>query len=330
MSFNLKNLNMTCAPMYNAQNNNEIMGYMCNSREGFESSSASKSLPSKPLPSKPLPRQTPLIQCKPDPSAAPYPNYDLPKSFPSPVYQNKNSDGYGRIFTQSVKFDKNNIINSFDTGIINNPSNCNVNYWIPLYYQSNLLGAATGYPDPNVMAIWLSVNDNFHPGRLIVPDSTTNNQGIVNYNNIMSWFAKYPTLKPGFMICFTTNDVSRIYKSFYVNGADSNDKTYANNTSFTPKYSYTNADGTPVEPGFKRIDDDSGENVLMFYLGPEGKKFWDKHVDTNLNYFDEKNIHLFGQQYQGVELTKVAVQVKVCAILPNGSLYNWSGPPVPL
>jgi hypothetical protein len=40
MSFNLKNLNMTCAPMYNAQNNNEIMGYMCNSnfREGFQSS----------------------------------------------------------------------------------------------------------------------------------------------------------------------------------------------------------------------------------------------------------------------------------------------------
>ena len=42
MSFNLKNLNMTCAPMYNAQSNNEIMGYMCDvnkkTREGFESS----------------------------------------------------------------------------------------------------------------------------------------------------------------------------------------------------------------------------------------------------------------------------------------------------
>jgi hypothetical protein len=102
----------------------------------------------------------------------------------------------------------------------------------------------------------------------------------------------------------------------------------ANYTSFTPKYSYTNADGTPVEPaGYKRIDDDSGDNSLLFYLGPEGKKFWDKHVDKNLNYFDEKNIHLFGQPYQGIEITKVAVQVKVCAIQPDGSLYNWSGPP---
>jgi len=345
MSFNLKNLNMTCAPMYNAQSNNEIMGYMCNSnsREGFESSSSTKPVPrggpcitdsrnwSDALwlqcTGKPKPQSEPLIQCNPDPSAAPYPNFDLPKSFPSPIYANKNSDGRGRQFTQSVKYDENKIINSFDTGIVNNPSNCNVNYWIPLFYQSNLMNAATGYPDPNVMAIWLSVNDAFHPGHLIVPDSTTNNQGIVNYNNIMSWFAKYPTLTPGFMICFTTNDYSSVYKSFYVKGAPSSDKKYANYTSFTPKYSYTYADGAPVEPGFKRIDDDSGDNSLLFYLGPEGKKFWDKHIDKNLNYFDEKNIHLFGQPYQGIELTKVAVQVKVCAIQPDGSLYNWSGPP---
>ena len=47
MSINLKNLNMTCAPMYNAQRNNEIIGFMCNSNnkriEGFESSTASVS-----------------------------------------------------------------------------------------------------------------------------------------------------------------------------------------------------------------------------------------------------------------------------------------------
>jgi len=46
MSFNLKNLNMTCAPMYNAQSNNEIIGYMCNSREGFQSSPSSVNSPS--------------------------------------------------------------------------------------------------------------------------------------------------------------------------------------------------------------------------------------------------------------------------------------------
>ena len=34
--------------MYNAQNNNEIMDYMCNSREGFESSA--KSFVNSPFP----------------------------------------------------------------------------------------------------------------------------------------------------------------------------------------------------------------------------------------------------------------------------------------
>ena len=46
MSFNLDKLNMTCAPMYNAQSNNQIMGYICNSskniREGFESSNGAQ------------------------------------------------------------------------------------------------------------------------------------------------------------------------------------------------------------------------------------------------------------------------------------------------
>jgi hypothetical protein len=45
MSFNLDKLNMTCAPMYNSQNTNQVLGYMCDSRknikEGFESSANS-------------------------------------------------------------------------------------------------------------------------------------------------------------------------------------------------------------------------------------------------------------------------------------------------
>ena len=40
MSINLKNFNMTCSPMYNSQNNNEVFAYMCktNNTEGFQNS----------------------------------------------------------------------------------------------------------------------------------------------------------------------------------------------------------------------------------------------------------------------------------------------------
>jgi hypothetical protein len=275
-----------------------------------------------------------LMKCMSHPNAALFPNYDLPKSFPSPSYNDKN------MFTnslwplnQTLKYDNKKIINSFDSGIkTNNPGVCNANYWIPLFYQSNLTGAVTGYPDANVMSLFLSVNDRYHPNYLIVPESENTIQGISNYNNIMAWFAQYPTLKPGFMISFTQVQYGvPVHKSFYVNGADPSNKEYANLTSFTPKYSYTNSDGTPVEPaGYKRIDDDSGENVLMFYLGTEGKKFWDKYVDENLNYFDDSNINLFGQQYQGTELSKVPIEVRVCAILPNGELYNWNDSSMPI
>ena len=69
---------------------------------------------------------------------------------------------YAIQLNQTVNYDKNNIINSFTSGIINNPSDCNTNYWIPLFYQSNLTGAATGQPDPNVMAVWFSVYEDIN------------------------------------------------------------------------------------------------------------------------------------------------------------------------
>ena len=40
MSINLNNLKMTCSPMYNSQNTNQVLGYMCdsNNTEGFQNS----------------------------------------------------------------------------------------------------------------------------------------------------------------------------------------------------------------------------------------------------------------------------------------------------
>jgi hypothetical protein len=38
MSINLQNLNMTCSPMYNTQNTDQVLGYICNKKERFENS----------------------------------------------------------------------------------------------------------------------------------------------------------------------------------------------------------------------------------------------------------------------------------------------------
>jgi len=322
MSFNLDKLNMTCAPMYNAQNTNQVLGYMCNlkknGKEGFQNSPALSS----------------LIKCNSDPGAAKYPNYDLPKSFPLPSYGNKSSDGNKIQLNQILKYDPTGktVINSFvPDSLSKNPSNCNANYWIKLFNQSTLYSAQTGNPDPNVMSLKLTVVDSLNQDNLIEPISATTTQGISNYNNIMAWFAKYPTLKPGFMINFTqTSNLKPVYQNFYATIPDANDQNYGNVSSILTTFSSTYKNGTQVEAGKKRVtnsdDTNIANNCILLYLGQNGTRFWNQYVDDNLNYFDNSNIQFFGQENKGIDFQKVAIEVRVCAILPNGSLYNWTGP----
>jgi hypothetical protein len=66
----------------------------------------------------------------------------------------------------------------------------------------------------------------------------------------MSWFAKYPTLKPGFMINFTqTSNLKPVYQNFYATIPDANDQNYGNVSSILTTFSSTYKNGTQVEAG---------------------------------------------------------------------------------
>jgi len=413
MSFNLKNLNMTCAPMYNAQNNNEIMGYMCNSREGFESSTGStpsgstiratpsgtttiRTTPSGSTPSGSTPSGTTTIRTTPSgstpsgstpsgntpsgtttirttpsgstpsgttpsgttpsgstpsgttpsgstiratPSGStpsggtniPYTRigsitgtnkiFDLPQTY-QPIYHDER-EIKPTVFYQPVSaYDRDKIINSFLT--TQSP------YWIPLFDTTNFYNSETGQPNKDIISLYLTISgaNTITQPSILLNKSENMTQGLSNYNNIMGWFSQYPILKPGFIInLIDYKEILPVKKSFYA--TIPTDKKYANYTKIEPTFSNTFSDGTPLPSGQKRLTnpDFLDQNIMMLYLGPEGTQFWKKYIDKNSNYFDDRNIKDFGKLNVGIDLNYVRIQVLVCAILPNGNLYNWSGPP---